>query len=99
MGYWSDKAIEEAEGHPWALALLCEAGALNECDHHPGTYFEGDAPIEGAYRLVNARITSGEFVLPAGETRRDATDLLRSVYDDHAYASGCSACDKNFSDD
>lgn len=99
MGYWSDKAIEEAEDRQWALGLLHEAGAIEECEYHPGTYFDGGAGVEGAYRLVSARIKAGRIAISAGKTQRDMTDLLQAVYYDNAGASGCAYCEKLVRDD
>src|SRR5689334_21583501 len=63
MGYWKGKGMEEEEDYEWARSLLCEVGALEECENHPGTYFDGSGDVEAAYKLANARITSGELKL------------------------------------
>ena len=99
MGYWKEKAAEDAEMYEWARMFLCEAGVLEECENHEGTFFDGSGDIEAAYKIANARITSGEIVLAKGQTRRDLTDLLKSVYEDNSSLSNCPVCDKNFGPD
>ncbi len=100
MGYWSNKAIELEEERAWARLLLCEVGALKECEYHDGTFFEGGANVEDAYKLMNARVTSGQIALDhPGQTRRDLTDLIKAVYDDNSGMSSCPTCDKNFGPD
>jgi hypothetical protein len=86
------------EDYDWALSILCEAKAIDECEVH-GTYFEGTEPVEEAHRLVDARITSGELKLEKGQTRGSLTDLIQSVYDDNSGISSCPLCDENFGPD
>jgi hypothetical protein len=82
-----------------ALGLCLEVGALEECENHPGSYFEGDGDIEDAYRLANARITSAAIVLPAGVTRRDFTDVVKDVHEDNYFAEACTYCQRNMERD
>lgn len=96
MGYWSDKAMEKEEAWEWAKGVLVEVAALEECENHPGTYFEGYADVEEAYRYVNRKVTSGDIVLKRGQTRKDLTDLIKEVYDDNSALSGCPECEENF---
>jgi hypothetical protein len=95
MGYWKHKAAKDEENYEWARRLLCEAKVLRECENHLGTYFDGPTDIEAAYRLMNARVSSGEIELEEGQTRRDLTDLLKSAYEDNSGLESCPQCDRN----
>jgi hypothetical protein len=97
MGGKEDSERMEEDYH-WALGILCEAKAIDECEIH-GTYFGGTAPVEEAYRLLDRCIKSGELKLEKGETRCSLTDLIKSVYDDNSGTSSCQVCDKNFGPD
>jgi hypothetical protein len=97
MGHWKNKAMEEQV--EWARDLLCEVGALSECENHEGTYFDGPQDVEAAYRLLNARITSNEIILKPGQTRRDLTNLIKAVYEDNSGLSACPICERNFGPD
>jgi hypothetical protein len=99
MGYWKNKAMEAEEDYDWARSLLVEVGALEECEYHEGTFFEGNEEVTAAYKLANARITSGDYKLKEGQTRRNVTDLILAVYQDNSALSSCPICDKNFGPD
>lgn len=99
MGYWKKVGQDKEADYESARDLLCEAEALEECENHPGTFFEGSEPIESAYKLANAKITSGELELDEGQSRTDITDLLQSVYQDNAGLDGCPECERNFGPD
>lgn len=94
MGFAKQMLEEEDAKYQWALAVLCEAGAVKECGYHPDVYFGGNAPVEDAYRMANRRITSGEVTLSKGQTRRDVTNLLLRVYHDNAGVSECACCER-----
>jgi len=96
MSYWSEKALADQEEYEWARGILCEIGALEECENHPGTFFDGGNDVEGAYKLVNKRVTSGEIKLDKGQSRTDLTDLIKAVYDDNSGLTGCPECEENF---
>ncbi len=99
MGYWGEKSLENDERHSWARDFLVEVGALEECKNHPGTYFEGGEDITEAYKLLNAKVSAGKITLAKGESRKDLTDLLKSVYDDNSGLDGCQECGQNFGPD
>jgi hypothetical protein len=98
MGFWKNRAMEEEADYEWARSLLCEVGALQQCEVH-GDYFDGHNEVEEAYKRVNARITSGEIKLKEGQTRRHLTDLIQAVYQDNSMVSECPICEKNFGPD
>jgi hypothetical protein len=98
MGYWSDRAIELEEERAWARLLLCEVGALKECEYHD-TFFAGGANVEDAYKLMNTRVSSGQIALDPGQTRSDLTDLIKAVYVENSGMSSCPICDKNLGPD
>lgn len=81
-----------------ALRVALEAGALDECEYHPGVYYEGGSDVQDAYRLANSQITAHKIELPKGFTRRNFTDAIKAVYDDNSLPSECFICTKNMSD-
>jgi hypothetical protein len=98
MGF-AKRQLEEAEHlDNMALHVLLESGALRECEHHDGVYYDGGAEVEGAYRLANSQITSHKITLPDGVSRKDFTDAIKAVYEDNYGPDGCYICEKNMSD-
>lgn len=75
--------------------LCIEVGALEECEYHPGTYYDGDGDVEDAYKLANARITKGEIQMASEEDRRTFTDAIKGAYEDNYGVDSCMSCDKN----
>ena len=90
---------DDEELYNLALAILCEVRALKECDHHCGTFFDGGGDVADAYRLANARVTSGGIALAPGKTRRDLTDAIKRAYEENAALDACQECERNFSPD
>jgi len=76
------------------LALCIEAGAIEECEYHPGTYFEGGEPVEAAYKLAARKVKAGEI----GGKQIEVTDAVKSAYEDNSGIDYCSSCDKNARD-
>ncbi|MBA9071809.1 hypothetical protein FHR71_005595 [Methylobacterium sp. RAS18] len=99
MGQAKRMLEEQEDNERGALSFLVGAGCIEECEHHDGIYFDGGEPVETAYKLANAQISSGALVLPEGTSRRDYTDLLKSVYEDNSGIESCYACDKHREDD
>jgi ea8.5-like protein len=94
------RELEKREDdYNWARQFLCEAGALEECEIHDGTFCRGDEDITNAYKLLNAQVTADKIQLEPGQTRRDLTDLLLEVYEDNAGADRCMECEENFGSD
>lgn len=86
--YMEDQEARYQQG----LDLCLQAGAIKECDNHPGTYFEGGEPVEAAYRLAARQVTSGTV----GGTQREVTDAVRTAYDDNAALDCCQECEEVF---
>jgi len=86
--------MEEDEGiRMMAQEILVEAGCLEECEDHSGTFTDGGHDVEYAYRLANAKITARSLLLPDRISQRDFTDIVKSVYDDNN-GSECYSCNK-----
>lgn len=81
-----------------AISLLLETRALEECEIHAGTYYEGDGDVQEAYRLANARISRREIELPDGVSRRKFTDIIKSAHQDNSGADCCYSCENNMRD-
>lgn len=77
-----------------ALDVCISAGTIEECEFHDGIYFSGETEVEEAYKLANSRITKGEITLSDGMTRKDFTDIVKSVHDDNSASYNCSICEK-----
>jgi hypothetical protein len=90
---------EQEDFDDLALRLLCEVGAIEECEHHEGYYFDGQSELEEAYKLANARITAGQIVLSEDMSRRDFTYIIKEQYEFYVGAERCSYCDKIFDSD
>ena len=87
------RCVEDEEAlRQQALSLLVEVGALEECEIHSGTYFDGNGDLEAAYRLANARITSREVELDDDMSRRDFTDIIKKAYEENYVLDECPAC-------
>lgn len=71
-----------------AIGIALEAGALRSCEHHD-CVFEGLNDIEGAYKLANSKFSAG--LLQEFESRREMTDCIKAVVEDHP-ASECPRC-------
>jgi hypothetical protein len=90
---------EREELEQLALSILCDAGALEECDYHSDTYYDGGGDVEDAYKIANARISANEIDLPDDMSRRDFSDIIKSVYENHSGPDGCPACNNIFNKD
>ena len=86
--------MEPFEPDYQAFEVLLKAGCLDQCDGHPGEYYDGGEQIEEAYKLGNTLISSGKIKLSNGETRRDFTDRIKVVYEDNSGPEICSYCQK-----
>ena len=96
---FTKRMLEEREAlQHMALGILCDAQALEECEHHEAIYFDGGTEVQEAYKLANARISNGELELPDGVSRRDFTDVMKEVYIENSGRDDCYACEKNMSD-
>lgn len=80
-----------------AERVLCDVGAVKECEFHEQIYFDGNGDLEAAYKLANSRITSG-MELSGGMRRRDFTDKIKEVYEELSCAHSCWACDRFMED-
>lgn len=88
------RMLEEAEAkRGLALHIAVEAGALEVCDIHDEP-FEGSSPVEDAYRLANSRWSDYQ---ESFETRREMTDFIKDVVDDHP-ADSCPMCARHYDD-
>ena len=97
MGQASDQAIqyEDMRGIAEEVAIAAKLGS--RCEIHPGEFIsEGpDADmLVDAYKIGNARITSGEIELPPLLKRQDFTDLIKDVVENGPDA--CPECERIF---
>ena len=91
--------MEAQDLYQMGLELCVEAGVLEECEFHEGTYFQGNSELEEAYKLANVKISRGEFGEPRKENRKEVTDAIKLAYDDNSFALQCYQCEKAFGPD
>ncbi|MDD5336609.1 MAG: hypothetical protein PHS32_22965 [Rhodoferax sp.] len=72
-----------------AIQIAIEAGVLEQCEFHDIAY-EGNEEIESAYKLGNGKFSRGEF-RDTFESRREMTDYIKNVVEDHP-AEECPSC-------
>lgn len=89
MGYHSEKMIEDAARYQWALAILCEVGAIHQCLVH-GFYFNGSGDLTAAYKLANYRLTEDGGADPGD--RRAMTDAIKKAYMESSCLDQCDRC-------
>jgi len=76
-----------------AAGLLIETGYLRACNAHEALMVEGDEEsLQAAYKLANARVSSGAIKLEYGFSRRDLTDTIKDVAENTG--DDCSSCQK-----
>jgi hypothetical protein len=75
------RMLEEAnQAEIEAQNILIDSGYLERCEYHEEVFNgRGENDFTEAYKLANARISSGEFEPPTGYSRRDYTDLIQEV--------------------
>lgn len=88
--------MEEVEAlENLARSIAIEAGVIDECDHHDGSYSLGGEDVDEAYKLGSARLKSGD--LKGFESQRELTNTIKSVVDD-VHLDSCAECDARFHD-
>ncbi|WP_438730264.1 hypothetical protein ACR9YC_04165 [Parasphingorhabdus sp. DH2-15] len=89
------RAMEEQQDRfQMGLALCIEVDAIEECEHHPGTYYQSSADLDDVYKFANAGVSAGRIKLPDRMSRRDLTDAIKAAYEDNSGLDYCSSCDK-----
>ncbi|MDE1902139.1 MAG: hypothetical protein KGI37_10955 [Alphaproteobacteria bacterium] len=89
------KRILEEQGYLEGVAagLLKETGYLTACEAHETLMIEGDEEsLQAAYKLANARVSSGAIKLEYGFSRRDLTDIIKDVAENTG--DDCYSCQK-----
>ncbi|MDF3841709.1 hypothetical protein P3W55_08285 [Pseudomonas citronellolis] len=93
------RMIEEREDRrSTAIAIAVEAGALEECDHHDGTFFDGGGSVEEAIKLGEEQFSEGEHG-DLFDSKQDLVDLIQRVVEELADPEGCPECAHRFGDD
>lgn len=80
----SKRLLEDREAkYQHGLHLCIEAGAIEECEFHPGNYYDSGEGIEDA--LMSAR------------TAEDR-EAIQEAYEDNSGIDYCTTCDNNMSE-
>jgi len=77
-----------------ARSIAIEAEVMDTCEVH-GTAFVTGLEVENAYRVANARYSSGQYH-DVFASRREMTDAIKRVVD-NSYVE-CSLCEKMMAD-
>jgi hypothetical protein len=78
------RIMEEQEAeYQRGLAMCIEAGAIEECENHPGSYYDSGEGVEGA--------------LEQAENDEDR-EAIQAAYDDNSGIDYCPSCEKNSRD-
>jgi len=87
------KRMMEDHEAKWETGIwtALEAGVLGQCQFHDDAIYEGSEDITEAYKLGNAKFTSGELS-GVFDNRREMTDTIKEVVDHPA--EECPFCAK-----
>lgn len=92
MGF-AKRQLEELEAQSaTACEIAIEAGVLKRCENHEDVILEGSADIEDAYKLGNAKLSSGKLG-DLFKTPRELTDAIKSAVEENC-ADECYSCRK-----
>lgn len=90
MGFAKHQLEEEQELNSLALSIALKAGAIKECEFHPGTYLLDSEDIGAACSLANSMVTSGKIKV---KNRSQLTDAIKHVIGNDA-SDECYCCAK-----
>ena len=76
-----------------AKSIACEAGCIEECKYHEGTFVDLLSDPADAFRLGNSKFTRGELDR-VFRTRKEMTDEIKAAIKDAA--DECYACARMF---
>jgi hypothetical protein len=99
MGGMKHLMEQEEARYQMGLEYCLRVGAIEECEYHPGTYYDGGADVEDAYRLANSEISKGGHGEATAEKRKETTDAIKDAYEDNSGVDSCMQCEKAFSRD
>ena len=99
MGITKRLMERDQELYDLGLQLCIAVGAIEECQFHPGTYYDGGGEVEEAYKLANSRVSGGEIELWDSEDRRTITDAVKGAYEDNYGVDRCMQCQKVYDSD
>lgn len=87
----SKRALEDLQDQQnIGLAIAVEAGCLEECERHEGTYIDAGIGLEDAFKLGNYKMSNG-LLDGHFETRREMTDAVQAAFEHHAVGE-CYGC-------
>lgn len=88
------RMMEEIHGRQAvALGLCLEADAVEECENHPGCYYEGSEGVEAAHELAEARFA--EDGVSGFDDLETLIEAVQSAYDENSASDGCAICQRN----
>ncbi|GAB7527938.1 hypothetical protein PS3A_03440 [Pseudomonas sp. 3A(2025)] len=91
------RLMEEQENqHNVAIGIAIDAGALEECEYHEGTYLAGSDDVEEAVELGREKFASGDL---AGifASVAEVDEAIRNAVIENG-ADECYSCDRHRDD-
>lgn len=98
MGVLKAAKIQRDAERPFAEDIAIAAGLGTKCASHPEVFMSefSDEGLVEAYKIANARITSGELTLPSMMDRKDFYELIKDVVSQAP--DFCPECDRQTDD-
>jgi len=99
MGMMKHIMEENEEKRFIARGIAEEAGAIKECEYHPGTFIDqyDSQALETAYKIANKRFTGKtDDSVSLFKTRRELTDTIKEVVEETGdYCYSCKKWEKD----
>jgi hypothetical protein len=80
-----------------ALGIAVEAGTLEECEFHEGTYYSGSDDVDEAIELGNKKFARGELE-DSFSSPKELEEAIQAAYQENC-ADECYSCAKWRDDD
>jgi hypothetical protein len=94
MGRMKEKMLDDEAKLEIARSIAIEAGAISECENHPGTYIDNldDAARELAYKIGNKLITDKSERVQMFRTRPELSAMIKDAIE--SSGEECDSCAK-----
>ncbi|MGN2385522.1 hypothetical protein ACTACB_03695 [Pseudomonas syringae] len=80
-----------------ALQIAVEAGTLQECENHDGTFYADSDDVDESIELGKKKFASGELE-GSFSSANEVEEAIRSAYQENC-GDGCYSCERWADDD